>query len=72
MFVCLYMHVDFRDRFTLMSHICKKTLSILKMLWYSISRKDGGVVYRGCLENSWVNSPGGSNPSPSVYQFGDL
>jgi hypothetical protein len=20
----------------------------------------------GCLENSWVNSPGGSNPSPSV------
>jgi hypothetical protein len=24
------------------------------------------VVDCGCLENSWVNSPGGSNPSPSV------
>ena len=24
------------------------------------------MVYCGCLENSWVNRPGGSNPSPSV------
>jgi hypothetical protein len=24
------------------------------------------VDYCGCLENSWVNRPGGSNPSPSV------
>ncbi len=24
------------------------------------------MVDCGCLENSWVNSPGGSNPSPSV------
>ncbi len=23
------------------------------------------VVYGGGLENRWVNSPGGSNPSPS-------
>jgi hypothetical protein len=29
-------------------------------------RRDGRVDYCGCLENSWVNSPGGSNPSPSV------
>jgi hypothetical protein len=29
-------------------------------------RRDGRVVDCGCLENSWVNSPGGSNPSPSV------
>ncbi len=31
-----------------------------------IARRDGRVVYCGCLENSWVNSPGGSNPSPSA------
>ena len=24
------------------------------------------MVYCDCLENSWVNSPGGSNPSPSA------
>ena len=30
------------------------------------ARRDGRVVYCDCLENSWVNSPGGSNPSPSV------
>ena len=24
------------------------------------------MAYGGCLENSWVNRPGGSNPSPSV------
>lgn len=30
--------------------------------------KDGRVVYCGCLENSWVNSPGGSNPSPSAHR----
>src|SRR5437016_14609288 len=35
-------------------------------LWYTNARKDGRVDYCGCLENSWVNSPGGSNPSPSV------
>jgi hypothetical protein len=29
-------------------------------------RRDGRVDYCGCLENSWVNRPGGSNPSPSV------
>jgi len=26
------------------------------------------VVYCGCLENSWVNSPGSSNPPLSVSE----
>ena len=28
--------------------------------------------YCGCLENSWVNSPGGSNPSPSAKKVKSL
>ena len=28
--------------------------------------RDGRAVYGDCLENNWVNSPGGSNPSPSA------
>ncbi|SRR6266705_2764027 len=43
-------------------------LPILTLLWYSYVWKDGRVVYCGCLENSWVNCPGGSNPSPSVSE----
>ena len=35
-------------------------------LWYTNARRDGRVDYCGCLENSWVNRPGGSNPSLSA------
>jgi hypothetical protein len=38
--------------------------AVLYMVYYL--RRDGRVVYCGCLENSWVNSPRGSNPFPSV------
>jgi hypothetical protein len=43
-----------------------EAVSPLSHLLGHISRRDGRVVYCGCLENSWVNSPGGSNPSPSA------
>ena len=35
-------------------------------VWYLLLWRDGRVDYCGCLENSWVNRPGGSNPSPSA------
>ncbi len=37
---------------------------------YTTTRRDGRVVYCDCLENSWVHSPGGSNPSPSAFREG--
>src|SRR5579875_3078147 len=37
---------------------------------YTTTRRDGRVVYCDCLENSWVHSPGGSNPSPSAIRVG--
>src|SRR5579875_3074354 len=37
---------------------------------YTTTRRDGRVVYCDCLENSWVHSPGGSNPSPSAIREG--
>ncbi len=42
------------------------SLSKLVPVCYTVFRRDGRVDYCGCLENSWVNRPGGSNPSPSV------
>jgi hypothetical protein len=47
-------------------------LSKLDYYMLHCRRRDGRVDYCGCLENSWVNSPGGSNPSPSVkVRFGE-
>src|SRR5215468_2043150 len=47
---------------------CKMCAPLPNVVAYVVhcERRDGRVDDCGCLENSWVNSPGGSNPSPSV------